>query len=159
GTQLDLDATVERGSLDPRDRLVEIADLPDPVARDELLGFGERAVDDGPRGTLEADTFAFGRWREALAREHDARAHELIVETAHRAGKLGGGQAPSLRAPAGRHKDHHSHGWSPFLSALVERCLRFAARCSRREGGRGPTPSQLVGLLVGFCRSGPTPCR
>src|SRR3954465_8227498 len=40
---LKLRRRLERAALHPFERLVEIADLPDPVAADELLRLGERA--------------------------------------------------------------------------------------------------------------------
>src|SRR4051794_11491274 len=60
-----------RAALDPLDRLVHRADLPEPEAGDELLGLGERPVDDGPLGAVEAHARALGARREALAGEHD----------------------------------------------------------------------------------------
>src|SRR5262245_54825160 len=45
GADFDLGPAVERGTLQPRDRLVHRLDLPQPEAGDQLLGLGERPVD------------------------------------------------------------------------------------------------------------------
>src|SRR5438552_234589 len=70
--QLDLDPAVERRSLEPLDRLVARRALPHPVARDDLLGLGERAVDDGALAAVEADLCALGGRVQALAGQHHA---------------------------------------------------------------------------------------
>ena len=55
-------------ALEPLDRLVHRLDLPDPVAGDELLGLGERAVDDGALRAREADALALRRSAAARRR-------------------------------------------------------------------------------------------
>src|SRR3979409_1972917 len=56
--QLDLDAAVERRALEPLDCLLARRALPHPVAGDDLLGLGERTVDDGALAAVEADLCA-----------------------------------------------------------------------------------------------------
>ena len=70
-------------TLDPLDGLFEGLDLPEPEAGDELLGLGERAVDDGARLAGEFDACAFGAGVEAIHGEHDAGLDELFVVLAH----------------------------------------------------------------------------
>src|SRR3982074_2293141 len=70
-------------TLDPLDGLFKGLDLPEPEAGDELLGFGEGAVDDGTRLAGEFDACAFGAGMEAIGGEQDASLHELFVVLAH----------------------------------------------------------------------------
>jgi hypothetical protein len=53
-------------ALDPFDGLFEGFDLPEIVAGDEFLGFGERTVDDGAVLAGEVNASAFGRGVEAF---------------------------------------------------------------------------------------------
>src|SRR5687768_6772298 len=45
-------------ALHPFDGFGHVLDLPKPVARDQLAGFGERAVDHGAAWTVERDALA-----------------------------------------------------------------------------------------------------
>src|SRR5262249_58060216 len=64
----DLDLlAVERRALEPRDRLVHRVHLPQPEAGDQLLGLGERSVDDGRLASREPDPLALGGRLQALA--------------------------------------------------------------------------------------------
>jgi hypothetical protein len=56
---LGLFAGIGSGSASPTPRLHPVLDLPEPVTRDELLGLGERAVDDGLGSAAAAETHAF----------------------------------------------------------------------------------------------------
>src|SRR6266480_4708183 len=94
--QLDLDAAVERRSLEPLDRLLARRALPDPVAGDDLLGLGERTVDHGPRAAVEADLGALGGRVQALAGQHHARLDELFVVFRHRPQELRAGHLARL---------------------------------------------------------------
>ena len=67
-TNLDL-ALLERGALEPLDRLVQRLDLPDPVARHQLLRLGERPIDDLALAARERDPGALGARTEPLAGE------------------------------------------------------------------------------------------
>src|SRR4051812_47614569 len=71
-------------ALQPLERLVHRLDLPDPEARDELLRFGERSIDDALLAACEAHALALAAGVETFARLHDARLHELFVVLAHR---------------------------------------------------------------------------
>src|SRR5689334_8610147 len=55
---LDLRPAAERRAPEPLDRLVDRGDLPDPVARHQLLGLGERAVDHGRAPVAEPHPLA-----------------------------------------------------------------------------------------------------
>src|SRR3546814_12099279 len=63
-----------RAALHPFDRFVERLHLPDPVAGDELLGLGERAVDHGAVLAVELDARALAARLQAVAGEHDAQS-------------------------------------------------------------------------------------
>jgi hypothetical protein len=56
-------------TLDPLDGLFKGLDLQDRETGDELLGFGEGAVDDGARLAGELDACAFGAGMEAIEAE------------------------------------------------------------------------------------------
>jgi len=56
-------------TLDPLDGLFKGLDLQDRETGDELLGFGEGAVDDGARLAGELDACAFGAGMEAIAKQ------------------------------------------------------------------------------------------
>src|SRR6202045_4919093 len=51
-------ALLERGAPDPLDRLLDGLDLPQPEARDQLLGLGERAIRHGAVAAAELDPHA-----------------------------------------------------------------------------------------------------
>src|SRR6266704_5732042 len=53
---LDLEAVIERRTLEPLDRLFFGLHLPQPEAGDQLLRLGERPVDHGPLASREPDT-------------------------------------------------------------------------------------------------------
>src|SRR5262249_9100389 len=69
---LDLAVALVRigAALDPLDRLLQRLDLEDPVAGDQLLGLGERPVDDGALGAGEAYARALGARLQPGAFEH-----------------------------------------------------------------------------------------
>src|SRR4051812_49209560 len=107
---LDLGPAVERCLLEPLDRLVQAADLPDPVARDELLGLAEGAVDDRLLlRAVEADPDALRARMEAVARQHHARADELLVEAGHRIHERLVRQLAGLGPRIALHEHHHAH--------------------------------------------------
>src|SRR5439155_18253914 len=81
--KLDLDATVEGGPLEPFDGLFLRPNLPQPVAGNQFLSFGERAIDHGSLLSREPDPGAFRAGLEALAGEHHAGIHELLIVLPH----------------------------------------------------------------------------
>src|SRR5436305_13545303 len=107
----DLDLLVlERGALEPLDRLVLRLHPPDPVAGDQLLGLGEGAVDHGRLAVRELDPRAFRARLEAVGRKHDAGVDQLLVEFAHRGEQLLTGHHARLGILVGLDQDHESHG-------------------------------------------------
>ena len=68
------------GTLDPLDGLFEGLDPPEPEAGDELLGFGEGAVDDGTRLAGEFDACAFGAGMEAVEGEQVSRTDRRVFD-------------------------------------------------------------------------------
>src|SRR3954453_12592647 len=83
GDPPDLDLGVlERRALEPFGGLLERGDLPDPETADQLLGLGERTVDDVRLRAVEAHSLALDRRGEALPGEHHAGLDQLLVELA-----------------------------------------------------------------------------
>src|SRR5438046_4627249 len=126
-------------ALDPFDRLFLRLHLPDPEAGDQLLGLGEGPVDDGALGSREPDARALRARVQALAREHHAGLHQLLVELPHRGEELLVGHHPGFRILAGFDRDHESHvvlqclGAGPPDGARV-RSLALSARRARPGG-------------------------
>src|SRR3712207_3282018 len=84
GADLELTAA-ERRLLRPLDRLLAGGHLEHPVAGDQLLGLGERPVDDrGVAVLVELHAGAVRAGPEAVAVEHDAGLDQLLVVGAHR---------------------------------------------------------------------------
>src|SRR5579885_2272454 len=107
-----------RTAPDPLDRLFERLALPEPEARDELLGFGERTIDDGARIAREFDARP-GRARlESFACEHHAGLHQLFVEAHHVAEQLLAGHL--ARFAVLRRPHHHAESHVRFSCCLVE---------------------------------------
>src|SRR3970040_1844851 len=79
---------VEGRAREPLDRLVLRLALPDPVAGDELLGLGERAVRDRAFLTVEADARTLRARLKTVTGEHHAGFHKLLVVLCH-LGKTG----------------------------------------------------------------------
>src|SRR4051812_30163894 len=89
---LDL-GTPEGGFLHPLENLLAGGHLQDPVARDQLLGLGERTVDDRrPPLRVEVDPCALRAGLQTLAGEHDAGLGQLLVVVPHLGQLLLGGQ-------------------------------------------------------------------
>src|ERR1700677_3387690 len=61
-----------RAALQPFDGLIDGLDLPNPEARDEFLGFGERTVDDGTIWAGEPHALAMDARAQPLSREKHA---------------------------------------------------------------------------------------
>src|SRR3989442_9933509 len=81
---LDLEAVIERRTLEPLDRLFFGLHLPQPEAGDQLLRLGERPVDHGPLGSREPDTRALRARLQPLRREQHAGFRQLFIELPHR---------------------------------------------------------------------------
>src|SRR5580765_5887888 len=67
-------------ALEPLEGFVHGANLPQPVTRDELLGFGERPIDYGSLVAVEPNPLALGARLEAPSFQHDPRLDQLLVE-------------------------------------------------------------------------------
>src|SRR5438093_2020996 len=66
--------------LQPLEGFVHGAHLPQPVAGDQLFGFGERSIDDCSLVAVEPNSLALGARLEAAGFEHNARLDQLLVE-------------------------------------------------------------------------------
>src|ERR1044072_3160141 len=97
-------AVHRRPALDPLDDLVQRRGLDDRVARDQLLGLGERAVDHGLGALADPPLRPARGGVQARAVQHHARLHELLVVLPHGVEQLGARQRAgprlALRAPA-----------------------------------------------------------
>src|SRR6266487_814357 len=71
---------VEWCALEPFDRLVHRAHLPQPVAGHELFGLRERSVDHGALLAIELMTLALRARVEAAVPDHHSSLDELFVE-------------------------------------------------------------------------------
>ena len=128
--QLELDAAVERRALEPLERLLARRALPDPEAGDQLLGLGERAVDDGALPALEAHARALGARVQAVAGEHHAGLDELLVVLRHR--------VSLLRVGSRAASDSGSPGTSTMKRIVPPRGDRGSTHTSN-EAGAKPT--------------------
>src|ERR1700732_2766334 len=72
-----------RAALHPLDGFIDRSYLPEPEARDEFLGLGKRSIDHGSIAARELHALSLDARAQPLAREHDARLHQILVELAH----------------------------------------------------------------------------
>src|SRR5580692_3171114 len=117
--QLDLDTAAERRPLEPLDRLIARRALPDPIARDDLLGLCERTVDDGPLAAVEADLRTPGGRVQALAGQHHARLDELFVVLRHLPQDLRAGHLARLGLGATGNQNHETHWYLLVVDEVV----------------------------------------
>src|SRR5262249_22452511 len=103
-----------RAAAHPLDGLVQRLDLPDPVARDELLGLGEGSVDDGPLlSGREAHPLALAARLEAVTVQHDPGLDQLLVELPHLGEELPGRHLSGLGRLRRLHNHHDAHCSAP----------------------------------------------
>src|SRR5215213_7345185 len=106
-TRVDPGEYLEREPLGPFHGLVHRLDLEDPVTGDQLLGLGERPVDDHPvpAGELHPPP------RDAREQPREVEEHagllELVVVAAHRGQELLAGHRARFRISLDHH--HHPH--------------------------------------------------
>src|SRR5580658_1418447 len=104
-----LDSAVERRALEPLDRLLHRLHVPDPIARDELLGLRERPVVHRALRPRESYALGFRRRREAIACQHHARLHELLVEFHHLRDELPARHLSGFGVFVSGYEHHDSH--------------------------------------------------
>ena len=149
-------------ALDPLDRLVHRLHLPQPEAGDQLLRLGERPVDHGPLVAENLTRAPFELGWQALAREHDAGLHQLLVELAHYAGVERADVKSTRRAklfeaarwPRARGKRCADRVVHPGLRSRHEATSRTHPRPDRRAG---PRPGLRVGAHPARPRHRPGP--
>src|SRR5262249_4417720 len=93
-------AAVERGALEPLDRLLLRRHLPEPETCDQLLRLRERAVGHGPLAAVERHPRPPGAGVQALAGEHHPGLDELLVVLVHRLEDLRARKHAGLRLRA-----------------------------------------------------------
>src|SRR6185312_1248776 len=81
-TDLDL-RVIERRPPKPRYRFIPRLHLPYPEACNELLGLGERPVDDSSLAVRELHTGALRAGEEPVTCQHHARLYKLFIVRAH----------------------------------------------------------------------------
>src|SRR5262249_37626613 len=106
---LDFRAAIERGALEPFDRLLDRSHLPHPVAGNQFLALGERPVDYGSRLARELDALSLGSRLKAFAREHNAGFEKLFVLFPHLCKSFSLRKVTGLRFLAGLYNNHDSH--------------------------------------------------
>src|SRR6185437_9039430 len=107
----DLDfALLERRALQPLDGFFLRFHAPDPEAGDELLGLGERSVDDFRLALAKPNARALGARVQPLALEHHARLDQLFVELRHLSELARGRQLTRLAFGVSLYDDHEPHG-------------------------------------------------
>src|SRR6266481_826123 len=112
----DFSTTVEWRTLHPVDRLVQRLDLDEPEAGDEIIGHSKRAMAHaGLSGIF--DPGALRRRMQALARQHDARLHHLLVELAHGREHFGARHHAGFAVLVGLHNNHESHRHAPLFNS------------------------------------------
>src|SRR5688572_24240052 len=105
-------ARAHRAAPCPLDRLVHRTDLPDPEARDDLLGLGERSVHDGrPLEAGPRDAAAVRGGLETLARQQHPRLAQLFVVPEHRVDDVVGRQLTGLGLLVAIHERYYSHDY------------------------------------------------
>src|SRR5262249_13205050 len=111
---LDFRAAIERGALQPFDRLLDRSHLPHPVTGNQFLGLGERPVDYGSRLARELDALSLGSRLKAVARQHDTGLDELFVVFPHLGKDFRIRKHTGLRFLTGLYNNHDSHGSFSF---------------------------------------------
>src|SRR5881296_3681450 len=106
---LDLEAVIERRTLEPLDRLFFGLHLPQPEAGDQLLRLGERPVDHGPLASREPDTRALRARLQPLRREQHAGFRQLFIELPHRGEGFFVGEDSGLGVLVGFDQHHEAH--------------------------------------------------
>src|SRR5690606_1781501 len=101
-----------RATLDPVDGLLQGADLPDPVARHQLLRFRKGSVDDGAVLPGEAHTHALRAGPQPVAVPHDPCFHQFLVVGHHLRDQLCARHLAGFRALGRLHEHHDFHGIS-----------------------------------------------
>ena len=102
----------------PIEGLLARLHLNDGVAGDDLLGFGEGAVDDRALVAGELDAESLGAGLQPIGIEQHAGLHELPVKGCHIGHKLLPRHHAGLGIFGGLDQNHESHG-SCLLQALV----------------------------------------
>src|SRR5580692_110417 len=80
---LDFDASVEWSPLEPLNSFLQRRCLPQPVTRDEFLGFGKWSIDHCSLTFRKSHALALGTRVESVSREHHPRSYQLFVELPH----------------------------------------------------------------------------
>src|SRR6185503_20655120 len=141
-----------RKALCPLDRFLARFGLDDGVARHQVLGLGERAVDEAALLAVVPDAPALPGRLEARGVDQHAGFLQLLVVLAHLGEQALGGHGASLRVLRRLDQDHEAHGYLLEilgLHPLVERAgPKSTARpaCAARIGAR--VPASPIAALV-----------
>src|SRR5277367_3571004 len=72
-----------RTTLYPLDGLLHRSDLPQPVARDQFLGFSKRPIDYDPLFARKPDAFALRTGLQPVGCEQHSRLYQFFIELSH----------------------------------------------------------------------------
>lgn len=97
----------------PLDRLVLRGDVDDPVAADDLLGFGERPIGDRHLAARAGDAGALCARVQSVQSQEDAGLGQLLVIGIHSPDCLGI-RHPVLVLDVGKHEEHEAHRHGPL---------------------------------------------
>src|SRR6202042_3872367 len=84
-------------TFDPLDRLIEVLDPPDPVARGEFTDVRERPLDDRAVFAGKGDARALAAFLNPARVDENPSVDQRLIERAHVRQKWGRGHAPGLR--------------------------------------------------------------
>src|SRR5882724_2598109 len=166
---LDLEAVIERRTLEPLDRLFFGLHLPQPETGDQLLRLGEGPVGHGPLVSRKFDTRALRARLQPLRREQHAGFRQLFIELPHQGEGFFVGEDPGLGVLVGFDQHHESHGllsswWSTYTTSegcpnrhagyVLEPCGEAAARRTNSAMGipiRSTCTATLRAIHSGSC--------
>ena len=142
-----------RHAPDPLDRLVERLHLPHPVAREELLGLGERAVDHLALAARERHPHALRARVQAIPSQHHAGLDELLVEVAHLREQLLARHHAGLALLRRLDQDHDSHPVvPPSIGLCFYQCVERAKQKSTRHPCSVPTAPAVSSASIAVLR-------
>src|SRR5258708_21886497 len=142
-------AAVERRTFHPVDRLIQRFHLYKPKAGDKIAGHGEWTMAHAGLFSGIFDPGAFRRRMQALARQHNARFHHLLVELAHRRQHFGARHHAGLAVLVGLYNHHESHRHAPLFNSGGR--LRTSAHSQDEPSFAAPTcPAKIIsGVIAG----------
>src|ERR1700683_3537633 len=116
---------VEWGAFEPLHSLIERLDLPQPIARNELLRLGKWSIDDRSRFSRESHPFALRTGMQPGGREHHPGLYQFLVELPHLRHQVRAGKNARLRVFTSFHDHHAPHRLLSFVPLFVYRTVEL----------------------------------